>query len=213
MGHFGLVIIDRIDEEFLLCALHPDGRWASSGRVHLADGVAAAWVADLLIDGKVKLEHGRLVAKRQPDGADDPLEYALGVLGRGRPMPVKSYLNRLSRGVSTHLPWIMGRLHGRGYVERAGKGRQARYPIHNAEALGALRETLRQTLTGKIAPEESTVALLTVIEGAGLLDHVFGHGAAKQGHVLLQKLLTRDHRFKTLSDAMHTPRLFRNLPW
>lgn len=207
------MIIDRIDEEFLLCALHPDGRWASSGRVHLVDGVAAAWLADLLIDGKVKFDGSRLVAKRSADPTDDPLDYALGLIAKSRPAPPKVWLNRLSRGVSGRIQWTMSRLHGRGYVERIGKGRGAKYPLHNQEALGGLRETLRQTLTGKIPPEESTVALLTVIEGAGLMDHVFGAGASRQGKVLLQRLLTRDHRFKALSEAMHSPRMFRNLPW
>lgn len=197
------MIIDRIDEEFLLFALDPSGQWAIKDRDALKHGLAGAWLAELLIEGQIKLDDGKVVHRALAPLGDVTLDWALGeVRSPKRPRAIRRCVRRLGKGAHRHVPAVMARLRGRGHVEVVRSRSHVRYPPHDPQVLEQLRENLKKVMFGTLLPDESSIALLAMIDGAGLLGHVFGEAHAQQGHLLVERLLRRDHRMQALSEAV-----------
>jgi DNA-binding PadR family transcriptional regulator len=202
------VIIDRIDEEFLLVALGPDGSWATGGKaIHY--GLAGSWLAELLIEGRIRIEGRKVVDKTHGDAGEETLNWALAELRSDkRPRPVRRCLSSLSKGADQHVEAVLRRLEGRGHVqsitEVRGQGRVRVYRPNDAGSLDALREHLKKVMFGTRAPDEPSIALLAMIDGAGLTGHVFGRHLEQQGHLLIERLLRRDTRMHTVAAAVRS---------
>jgi hypothetical protein len=197
------VIIDRIDEEFLLFALQPDGHWSPAVRTTLSYGLAASWLAELMVEGRLVLREGKVVARTKTPIGDEVLDWALDtVRAPRRPKKAKVWVRRLSRRSAQYLPAVAERLHGRGHVDVVKQGRKLLYPVHDGQAKAQLRDHLRMVLFGQRGIDDSSVALLAVLDGAGLTEHVFGEQLAKTCEVHIDRLLRRDHRFAVLREAV-----------
>jgi hypothetical protein len=191
------VIIDRIDEEALLFALTPDGHWAAPARKRLHRTLAAAWLAELVTESRLRIVDGRVVPRTKTPIGDPTLDWVMdNIRAAKRPRKAKTWVRRLSRRARSHIPEVMERLQGRGHIDIVGKGRSARYPAHDAQGRTELREYLREVLLGKRGAEDSSLALIAILDGAGLTAHAFGAQYADPAHV--DRLLQRDHRFSLL---------------
>jgi len=197
------VIIDRVDEEFLLFALEPAGTWSPDvdGTLHRA--LAAAWLAELMVEARLGLRGGKIMPRTKSTIGDPTLDWALDMIRRPkRPKRAKTWVRKLARRAGPHLPEVMERLHGRGHIEIVGKGSRTTYPSHDGAARTQLRDHLRQVLFGQRPADDSSVALLAILDGAGLSHHVFGPQVAQQSDMLMERLLRRDHRFALLREIV-----------
>jgi len=195
------VIIDRVDEEFLLFALDPDGHWAHEVEATLSHGLAAAWLAELMVEGRLALRDGKILARTKSPIGDPTLDWALGTIRKPkRPKRAKTWVKRLARRAGPHVPEVLKRLHGRGHIDvvKANHGSGVLYPTHDPASRTQLREHLRMVLFGQRGADDSAVALLAILDGAGLTEHVFGPQMARQSDMLLDRMLRRDHRFALL---------------
>lgn len=205
------MIIDRIDEEFLLFALHPDGRWATKEKGSLSYGLAGSWVAELLIEGRVRIDGKKLVNRNDTETGEATLDWALTELRSDkRPRGVGRCISRLSKNADRHIDAVLRRLEGRGHVqaiiEVRGEHKVRVYRPHDPDALQALTDHLKKVMFGTRPPDESSIALLAMIDGAGLTGKVFGPHLAEQGHLLIERLLRRDARMFVVAQAVRNQR-------
>ncbi len=196
------MIIDRIDEEFLLFALRPDGRWQVPRKGSIQYGLAGAWLAELLVDGYIKIDDKKVVPRGHSDAGDKTLDWALGQLRQARPKRFEKWVYRLGKEADRHRHAVMKRLEGRGHVAIARENGHFRYPRHNPEKFAQMRDHLKGTLYGQRSADDSTIALLAILDGAGLTAHAIGAPLSKQERILLDRLVHRDHRIRDLRDAV-----------
>lgn len=197
------LIIDRVDEEFLLFALEPDGHWAGAVNGTLHRGLAASWLAELMVEGRLGVREGKAILRTKSPIGDPTLDFALDTMRKQkRPKKVKRWVGRLARRAGPHVPEVLERLHGRGHIDIVQKGGRTLYPSHDAQGRNQLRDHLRLVLYGQRSADESAVALLAILDGAGLSEHVFGPQVWEQGEPLLDRILHRDHRFSMLRDIV-----------
>lgn len=198
------MIIDRVDEEFLLLALEVDGHWTTTMDCSLGRALAAAWIAELVVEGRLRFHRGKIVARTRTPIGDATLDWVMdSIRAPKRPKPAKRWVRRLARGAKPHIPAVLQRLHGRGHIDIVRNGRQTLYPSHGSQARNELREHLRMVLFGARGADDSAIALLAILDGAGLFDHVFG-ALAPQAEESLGPLLHRDHRFFALRHTLGT---------
>ncbi|MFO1533052.1 MAG: GPP34 family phosphoprotein [Thermoplasmatota archaeon] len=201
------MIIDRVDEELLLFSLDPAGTWAPAIEGTLHRALAAAWLAELMVESRIGLREGRVTPRTKTPIGDPTLDWALDMIRRPkRPKRAKTWVRKLARQAGPHVPEVMERLHGRGHVDIVRSGRSVLYPSHDPQARGQLRDHLRMVLFGQRGADDSSVALLAILDGAGLTQHVFGPHLAKQSNMLLERLLHRDHRFALLRQIISKKR-------
>ena len=209
------MIIDRLDEEFLLFSLRRNGRWVSRWSGSVAAGVAGAWVLELLLEGRVKLKEGRLVP-RGKSRLDDPV--LDGVLDDMRsvssPRSVGRWVARLSRRPVGRMVQVMQRLQERGYVDHVVRpglwGRIHRFPQHSAGGRSEMRRHLVEVVQGRKIPDEDTVALLGILDAAGMARLVFGRntGMARRS---IRRLVVQNPRIAEVAGAVRRRRLRRFL--
>lgn len=197
------MIIDRIDEEFLLLSLRDDGKWETPRKGALQYGLAGAWIAELLVDGYIKVEKSKVLPRGHSDAGEKTLDWALGQLRESRPKPVHRWVYKLGRQADRHRYAVMKRLQGRGHISIAKKNGHVRYALHNAAASAHIRDYLKGVLYAQRPADDSAIALLAVLDGAGLAAHALGGKMTPQEQVLLDRLVHRDHRIRELRDAVH----------
>ena len=205
--------IDRVDEAFLLLALRPDGRFPDEGDVDLDHGLAGAWLAELLVDGRLRLQDGRLRTRGASPMDDPALDWVLErIRQRRRARPPSYWVAKLGRRAQQHRPTILQRLEGRGAIERRGEGWSGEvYPLRTPEMRERILQHLKEGLSGK-SDDEAVLALLAVLDGAGLLEHVFGRGQGVAYHNAIAGRLQRDHRLLNLARSIRHPHVWW-LPW
>lgn len=200
--HRQVVIIDRIDEEFLLLALRPDGKWHVPRKGALQYGLAGAWLAELMVDGYIRVDNKKVVTRGHSPAGEKTLDWALGQLRESRPKRIEKWVYRLGKDADKHRHAVMKRLQGRGHIAIARENGHFRYPAQNAQIHDLMRDHLKAVLYGQRAADDSATALLAVLDGAGLIEHVFGAPLSQQERVLLDRLVHRDHRIRELSQAV-----------
>jgi hypothetical protein len=188
------VIIDRVDEEFLLFALDPDGGWVHNRKGALHNGLAAAWLAELIMDGYLKLDKGRVVSRSHTPAGEKTLDWVLGEVRDRRPKAVDRWIVKLGRKAQPHVHDVMLRLEGRGHVQTVQRNGERRYPVRDAAARRALRDHLKGVLYGQYPADESTTLLLAVLEASGYLPNVFGGELEGQAKLLFDRILHKDPR-------------------
>ncbi len=211
------MIIDRLDEEFLLFSLRRDGRWVSRWTGSVAAGVAGAWVLELVLEGRLKLDHGAL-KPRGKSRLDDPVLDGIldEVRAVRRPRQAARWVTRLSRRPWKRVVQVMHRLEERGYVDhavvRGPFGRNHRFPMHRPGSRQDIRQHLTEVVQGRKIPDEDTVALLAILDAAGMARLVFGRnsGAARGA---IRRIVAQNPRIATVSQAVRRRRLRRFLPW
>lgn len=196
------MIIDRVDEEFLLFALDPDGGWSHNRKGALQNGLAAAWLAELIMDGYLKLDKGRVVSRSHTPANDKTLDWVLEEVRDRRPKAVDRWIVKLGRKAPPHVHDVMLRLEGRGHVQAVRKNGAFRYPVRDAEARRGLRDHLRGVLYGQYPADESTTLLLAVLDAAGYMPNVFGHELGGQEKLLFERILRKDPRAEALHLAL-----------
>ena len=199
------MIIDRVDEELLLLSLDPNGQWSAAVDNTLHRALAAAWLAELLVEARLSMRDGKVTPRTKTPIGDPTLDWALDMIrAPKRPKRAKTWVRRLARRAGPHVPEVLQRLHGRGHIDvvRATHGGGVLYPSHDPATRQQLREHLRMVLFGQRGADDSSVALLAILDGAGLSEEVFGPQLAEQTEVLLERLLRRDHRFALLREIV-----------
>jgi hypothetical protein len=197
-----VVIIDRVDEEFLLFALDPDGSWAHSRKGALQYGLAGAWLAELMIDGYLKLDRRKVVPRSHTPANEKTLDWVLGEVRDKRPKAVETWVVKLGRKAPPHVHDVMLRLEGRGHVQAVRKGGDFRYPVRDAASRRALRDHLKGVLFGQYPADESTTLLLAVLDAAGYMPNVFGRELDGQARLLFERILHKDPRALALHEAI-----------
>jgi len=169
------VIIDRLDEEFLLFALHQDGTWVSRRHGSVRFGLAGAWMLELLREGRVRQVGKKLVPKGRSLVDDTVLDMVLGLFHSSRrERSVTEWLQILSRQAEAAVPAIAKRLQGRGYVDITvdASGRE-RYPMHHSNARADLRDLLRAVMSGKGERDLASLDLLCLLGASGMTEEAF----------------------------------------
>ncbi len=196
------MIIDRIDEEFLLLALRPDGHWEIPRKGALQYGLAGAWLAELMVDGYIRVDNKKVITRGTSTAGEKTLDWALTRLRDTRPKRIDKWVYKLGKDADKHRHAVMKRLEGRGHIAVARENGSFRYPAHNLEIHGQMRDFLRAVLYGQRQADDSAVALLAILDGAGLTTHAFGGPLSPQERKLLDRLIHRDHRIRELRDAV-----------
>ncbi|MES2153761.1 MAG: GPP34 family phosphoprotein [bacterium] len=196
------MIIDRIDEEFLLFALRPDGRWEVPRKGSIQYGLAGAWLAELLVDGYIKIEEKKVLPRGHSDAGEKTLDWALSQLRDARPKKFDKWVYRLGKDADKHRHTVMKRLEGRGHILIERTNGHVRYPQHNPAKFAQMRDHLKGVLYGQRPADDSTIALIAILDGAGLMPHAFGAPITKQERGLLDRLVARDHRIRDLHNAV-----------
>ncbi|MHB8633765.1 MAG: GOLPH3/VPS74 family protein [Thermoplasmatota archaeon] len=187
------MFIDRLDEEFLLFALNRDGELVDTHRGAIHAGVAGAWLAEMLMHNRIKVEHDRVVQRSHSDFGEPVMDGLLRSVWRvRRPRRVRGWVQSFARQARRRNRDVLQRLADRGFLEKTGRGRKARY-APRGDAQSHLRRDLLEILHGRRTPDESTVALIALLDAAGLLGHAFGRGEEAALHTQAQ-LLQRSYR-------------------
>jgi hypothetical protein len=200
------VPIDRVDEAFLLLALDRGGTFPDDVKERLDHGLAGAWLAELLVDGRLRMQDGK-IHQRGHSPMDDPaLDWVLERIRGRRPRPPSYWVSLLGRRAERYRPTILGRLEGRGVIERheGPRSKEPRFPIKDPQRRESIVQQLRETLSGR-TNEEPLLALLAVLDGADMLEHVFGAGMGEAYHNAVQGRLQRDHRLLALGRGIRRP--------
>ncbi|HLF16096.1 MAG TPA: GPP34 family phosphoprotein [Candidatus Thermoplasmatota archaeon] len=202
------MIIDRVDEEFLLFSLRPNGRWASRWTGSVSAGVAGAWILDLLLEGRIRIHDGR-IEPRGKSSLDDPVLDSIldQIRAARRPRKVATWVTRLSRRTGRRTLQVMHRLEERGFVERHGR----RFPQHSPGGRRDIRQHLLEVIQGRQIPGDETIALLGLLEAAGMTRFVF-RGHARQARRAIARLVEGHERVATVAHAVRRRRLRRFLP-
>lgn len=187
------MFIDRLDEEFLLFALDREGNLVEPKRHAVENGVAGAWLAEMVIHNRIRLQEDRVVHRSHTNFGEPVMDGLLQtVWSVRRPRRVKTWVQKFRRRASSHNQAVLDRLAERGYLEKHGKGRRAQYRIQG-DGRSMLRSQLLEILEGRRSPDESTVALIALLDAAGLMGHTFGRTHEERLHNQAQ-LLLRGHR-------------------
>jgi len=207
------VIIDRLDEEVLLFSLRRNGRWVSRWTGSVSAGVAGAWLLELLLEGRLKLRHDHIIHRGKSSMDDPVLDSVLEQIRAARkPRSVARWVTRLSRRTGRRVLKVMHRLEERGYVDHKSSigflQRHHRFPMHSAGSRSEMRQYLLDVVDGKMIPSEDAVALLCLLDAAGMTRHVFGRKAGPARRVI-RALVPRDLRVAAVAHAVRRRRARR----
>lgn len=187
------MFIDRLDEEFLLFALDGDGNLVEPHRKAVESGVAGAWLAEMVMHNRIRLLEDRVVHRSHSTFGEPVMDELLAtVWSVRRPRRVKTWVQKLRRQAPRRTTQVLDRLAERGYLEKQGRGRRATYQVQG-DGRSLLRAQLLEVLEGRRTPDEATVALIALLDAAGLMGHAFGHAQQTRLHNQAQ-LLLRGHR-------------------
>ncbi|HET6399014.1 MAG TPA: GPP34 family phosphoprotein [Candidatus Thermoplasmatota archaeon] len=193
--------IDRVDEAYLLLALDPAGHFPAEVQEHLDRGLAGAWLAELLVDGRIRMQAGKIQRLGHTPMDDPALDWVLERLrARRRPRPASYWIAKLGPRAGRYRELILGRLEGRGVVQRTG----GRYPVRDLARREEILARMRENLSGR-RDDEDVLALLAVLDGAKALDHVFGRGQGLAYHNAIEGRLQHDHRLLALARSIRHP--------
>ncbi|MCX6030681.1 MAG: GPP34 family phosphoprotein [Chloroflexi bacterium] len=168
----------NLAEELFLVALDEDEGWIAAPALNtLRYGLAAAFLADLALQGKIVVEDQRVSVLDPAPVGDDLLDETLQRLVKaGRPRKVKYWLNAL--GFRKLPKQVAEYLEGRG-VLRADEKRYlwvlpyAIYPQQDASAKYWIKQNLRAAALTNTRPDRRGVELLSLLKGCRLLNLVF----------------------------------------
>lgn len=207
------MFIDRLDEEFLLFAMDGNGQFAQPHKGSVDSGIAGAWLAEMVLHNRVRLEADKVVHRGHSDFGEPVLDSMLQtVWSVRRPKPVRAWVDRFARQAPRRRPEVLQRLAERGYLERVGDGRSTRYVTHG-DGRAMLRAQLLETLHGRRAPDESTVALIALLDAAGLMGHVFGAREAEPLHRQAQLLLRRYRSLSLIAESVRAKKPWWQFSW
>ena len=186
------MIIDRLDEEFLLFALRRDGSW-HAGR-HLSVGIASAWLMELMREGRIKLELKRLVPKGKSLLDDPALDPILKLIhGSKRNRSVTYWIQTIAKTRAPGMEAVMRRLWSRGYIEIVKTPTGTLYPMHGSHSRQEIRDHLRDVILGKADRSKDSMALLCLLGASGMTDEVFGETRRQEAEGRIFGMVQFDH--------------------
>lgn len=209
------MIIDRLDEEFLLFALHQDGTWVSRRHGSVKYGLAAAWILELLREGRVRQTGKKIVPRGRSLVDDEALDMVLGLIHRAkRPRTVTWWLHVLAKRVPRTVPALARRLRGRGYVDivQDAKGVE-RYPMHRSEARQEIRAHLQEVMAGNQERDLVSIDLLCVLGASGMTEEVFGKGRRVAAEQRILEMIQYDPHLLYIWKAVRGVRRWGRFAW
>lgn len=162
-----------LSEELLLLALDDEKGSIPVLRIgeFLDIALAGAQLLELIRDGHVSIENGRVVAGHSPPPSDPALRQSLErISGDRRILKPDAAVMKLMKGLRKTL---LQQIAGRGLVsvekERVlGMVPRTRYPEQDGSVQQEVRRRLRTAVLEGSEPDERTVALLAILRAAGL---------------------------------------------
>ncbi len=187
-------MIDRLDEEFLLFAIHRDGAWVSRRHGSVRHGIAAAWLLELLRDGKVRQIEKNIVPKGKSPMDDEAIDPLLKLIQQSpKPRTAMHWLRVFAKKAPESIPAVARRLQGRGYIDIVTDARgKERYPSHRAESRAELRRHLLRVLAGTIERDLASIDLLCAMGAAGMTEEAFGNHDRREAEHQIQQLIHFD---------------------
>lgn len=152
-------------EELLLLAYDDETGKATTSRIGLDLGMAAAVLVELALAGRIAYADGNLtVVDPTPTGAATP-DDVLARINSDTPHSPASWVQRLRHGLRDR---ILGDLVDRGVVRDVAETELGfihvhRYPAVDGSVEADTRRRLAAALTGDNAPDERTAALATLV--------------------------------------------------
>lgn len=209
------VIIDRLDEEFLLFALHQDGSWVSRRHGSVRYGLAGAWLLQLLREGRIRQRGKRFERRGKSLVDDEALDMVLGLIHQSkRPRTVTQLVRMLAARAEEAIPWIARRLQGRGYVDitHDERGRE-RYPLHSSNARQELQAQLLAVMSGADERDLATLDLLCILGAAGMTEELFGPDRRQEAEQRIVELIQYDPHLVYMWKVIRRVRRWRRFAW
>lgn len=184
------MVIDRLDEEFLLLSLGTRGHFLNKAKDGVDYAVAGAWLCELFMHNRIKLDGDKVVHRSHTPMADPVMDEVLTILWSvRRPKSLRAWTRRFKRLAGARRRAVLKRLAERGYIEQV-KGTW-RHTQHGAGRM-FVKQQLREVLEGQRSPDEASIALLSLLDACGLLATVFD-GEPEILHAKVA-MLTRSYR-------------------
>lgn len=199
-----------IPEQFLTIAI--DGQWddrmerVKPGRMGAA--LAGSVLLELAVHGKLRVHQGRYAIGEEPTGDADLDHFAEQVRELG-PVPTEQALRRLGRHLPDRLrPWKQ-RVERRGWLREERRKFLGLFPrstttVLDAETQGKLQNRLVRMLAGGGNPDVKSIALLGLIQAAGLLPQLVPSSALPFNEKRITLLLSgRDPLHYRVDTSVH----------
>lgn len=191
----------NLKENYVLMCLRPDKGYLVNAGTGFTYGLAGAIVLDLMLQEKVTVLKDRI---QVPLSRPDPDKVYNDVLHRIRknkkPAKVKALVANLGMHTGKFKRIIFNSLLMAGYLRREERSflffHYSRYHIGKREYLASLVQDLTQVLSGKTAPQDFHLALLTLLDASyGLKSFLPDRTARKEASKKIKDLIKQDWRF------------------
>jgi hypothetical protein len=185
-----------LTEQFLLVALREDwdDRMERVGAGRQGAAMIAAVLLDLAVRGRLRMHRDRFDLAGEPTGDAALDNFASGIEAMGN-VPSQQLIERLGKkATALTRPW-KSRLARRGFAREEtwrflGLFPRSRMRITDADAKGQLENRLVRTMAGGGTPDAQTIALLGLIDAAGLLPELVPDAALAYNRRRIQGLLS-----------------------
>ncbi|HEX7744789.1 MAG TPA: GPP34 family phosphoprotein [Micromonosporaceae bacterium] len=162
-------------EELLLLGYDDETGKATTSRIGLDLGMAAAVLVELALAGRIAYSDGTIVVVDPAPTGEPIADEVLGRIAADSPHSPSSWVQRLRHGLRGR---VLADLVARGVVRQVDETELGfihvhRYPVADGSVEADCRHRLAQALTGEALPDERTAALATLV-GAVRMEPTLG---------------------------------------
>jgi Golgi phosphoprotein 3 (GPP34) len=152
-------------EELLLLAYDDTSGKATTSRIGLDLGMAAAVLVELALAGRIAYSDGTLIVTDPAPTGEPIADEVLGRIAADTPRSPSSWVQRLRHGLRDR---VLADLVARGIVRHVDETELDfihvhRYPLADDSVEADCRDRLAHALTGELPPDERTAALATLV--------------------------------------------------
>ncbi len=193
-------------EQLLLIATNDEkGSLLMAGSTAVPFGIAGALLLELTIAKRLLWQDRRLLVVDHASVDDALADEALDIIASARKARTAEYwVTRIARKIKRIDRRVFEQLVGKGILTQVEKHflwviPYQRYPERDPRPEHQVREMLYDTISGRIAPTERVLALLSLVHACGLLQEIVPKGERRSAKKAVKVLLESEPVGKAVS--------------